>query len=220
MSKSILDQVRQWIPEGATKVAVLTTTGMSDAALTVAADLAIDVLTHRSADEAIDAGYNLLILADEADDVASLTLIAAYTRNDAAAVMPVLDDDNEWMRIAGNVRDGMRPIRNELTEHQRTLAIDPTGTIAAMHHVLTTAANRGVRVLINGTGACAAALVADRTSHQMSKHWMLADATTHAGILAAMARLDRPALATFDINDSHLAALLAVPIVRAASLTS
>lgn len=199
---------------------MLTRDDLSVAALTVAAELEVDVLRDQDADAAIDAGYDLLILADTAPPAAALSVIAAYTRNDASKVMPRMEHDAEWMALAGEVRDRLRVLRGHLVEFDVVLSGDGMSSVSFLYAAMTTAARRGVPVLFNGVGACAAALVADRYLHTAREGMCCADALGEPAVSITLDRIGVPAIATFEIPDTHLGALLAVPILRAASLTS
>ena len=216
----MFEVIRSWLPTGARRISLLTHDEPSSAALTFAAEMEVDVLRGASADAAIDSGYDLLIVADAAPPVAALGVIAAYTRKDASRVMPPMDDDAEWMTLAGAVRDRIRELRPHLVEFDHILAGDDMTSISAMYTMMTTAARRGVPVLFNGVGACAAALITDRYLYTARESMLCADALALPSVTETLDRIGIPALATFEIPDAHLGALLAVPILRAAALTS
>lgn len=216
MARGIFEEVRHWIPEPVSNIAVISRTEPSPQALRLAEEFRVDLLRDGTADAAIDSGYDLLIVADDVGALPALTLIAVFANVNAAAVMSTSEDDDAWMQLTASIRDGMRSVRPHLGEVQSALDVVAEANISAMHLDLLAAARREVPVLINGVGALAAAVTADRVSHAARRWWMVADRTSAPAIDVAMQRTDLPALTSSDIGDALVGALLVVPAIRAA----
>lgn len=172
------------------------------------------------ADEEADAGTDLLLLALTGDDltVPAATLIGLLTRSDAAAVTATDIDDATWMLRCAATRDAMRRGRPLLSDHPALLGAVAGADLAFATGLLVQAAARRTPVLLDGPVSAAAALVAARLSFRAPGWWLPAGVSPDPAHGLALGRLDlEPVLDLRLRGDDGTAALLAVPVLRAAA---
>ena len=118
------------------------------------------------ADEAIDTGADLLVLADVGvgSTTPAAALIGLLTGSDASQVVGRGSgiDDVTWMRKCAAVRDAMRRARPVLGDEVALLATAGGADLAVATGLLLGAAARRMPVLLDGVVSAAAALVAQR----------------------------------------------------------
>ena len=177
------------------------------------------------ADEQVETGADLLVLADVAGGgsaIAAATVVAVLTGTDVASTVGSIGiDDREWMRRCAAVRDTARIARRALADGADIFGLLSTvgsTELAICTGVLTQAAIRRTPVVLDGLGTAAAALVAHRLSPRTAR-WLLAGhVSTDPGHAAALAKLRLRPLIDYAIDvDDGTGALLAVTHVQAAA---
>ena len=224
-SLGAIQDLAAWLGDDAEcrAITILHSTDPSSAAIEMANTFDVRIIENRSdasidVDRVVDAGADVLIFADSSDATITHALIALLTGRDASGVMAPGGDDSAWMRECADIRDALRGMRPDLGDREALLDRHATSEIVWMTRALLHASTRNVPVLINGSAAVAAALVAARISHASRDHWRIADRTTHPAIEAAVERLAIPAVLDIDLQDDPLlAAVLTVPLMWVAT---
>jgi nicotinate-nucleotide--dimethylbenzimidazole phosphoribosyltransferase len=176
-------------------------------------------------DDEVDAGADLLVVVavDPASVAPADALVGLLTRKDAAAVTGrgATIDDARWMRRCATVRDTMRRGRPVLGDHLALLAAVGGSTLAATTGVLLQAAVRRTPVLLDGVVTAACALVAQRVAFRAVGWWAAAHRSPEPAHDLALDRLGLEPLLDLGVRaEDGTAALLAVPLVRAAALSA
>jgi nicotinate-nucleotide--dimethylbenzimidazole phosphoribosyltransferase len=174
------------------------------------------------ADELIDAGTDLIVLADVGvgSTTPAAALIGLLTRTDASGVVGRASgiDDATWMRKAAAIRDAMRRARPLLSDHVGLLAAAGGADLAVGAGILLQSSARKTPVLLDGVVSGAAALLVQRVAFRSVDWWL---AGHRSGDPAMDLALDR--LALEPVLDLRIAvgegvgATFAVPLLRAAS---
>lgn len=180
------------------------------------------------ADAEVDAGADLLVLAAHACtrvDVAAATLVAALLAREPVDVVGSRlrggrHEDARWMADVAAVREGLRTVRRQAAGLD---ASDVLGAVSApvlgvLAGVIGRAAARRTPVLLDGTAACTAALLAARWEPDCVP-WLLAGSrpTSPAGVLALDAVDLMPVLDLKVQLDGAVGALVLVPLLRSAT---
>ena len=171
------------------------------------------------ADEEVDAGADLLVLALPDADLAvpAATLVGLLTRSDASAVTATGQDDAAWMVACAATRDAMRRGRPVMADQVALLASVGGEDLAAATGLLLQAAARRTPVVLDGPVTCAAALVAARLSFRAPDWWLAGHLSPDPAHQVALDRLSLEPLLDLGLRgDDGTGALLAVPVVRAA----
>ena len=171
------------------------------------------------ADEEADAGTDLLLLALPGEDLAvpAATLVGLLTRSDASAVTATDLDDAAWMLRCAATRDAMRRWRPLLADHPALLAAVAGADLAFATGLLLQAAARRTPVVLDGPVSAAAALVAARLSFRAPGWWIASTVSPDPAHRLALERLDLDPVLDLGLRgDDGTAALLAVPVLRAA----
>lgn len=178
-------------------------------------------LGRELADAEVDAGADLLIpaLIGAGHSTPASVLVAALTGSDAAAVTGRGSgiDDAGWTLKCAAVRDALRLARPVLADQLELLAVSAGPDFAACVGFLLQAATRRTPVLLDGLGASACALLAQRIAFR-TPEWCLAAQLSHEPAQAkALDRLSLEPLLDFKIRaGAGTGALLALPLVRSA----
>ncbi|WP_375487055.1 nicotinate-nucleotide--dimethylbenzimidazole phosphoribosyltransferase [uncultured Jatrophihabitans sp.] len=174
-----------------------------------------------SADDEVDSGADLLIVADPDDSIASALVVAVLTGAEPVALLPrgaAATDTDAWIARADALRIG----RRRLTE----LRTDPSALLGALGHprmaatvaLIMRAAARRTAVVLDGTAAVAAALLCHDVQARAGRWWQLADVGADPVQRHAAAELAlRPLLDLAVAHGDGTAGLLAVPVLRAAA---
>lgn len=171
------------------------------------------------ADEQVDAGADLLVLALPGQDLAVPTamLIGLLTRSDASMVTATGQDDAAWMVACGAARDAMRLGRPMLADQVGLLATAGAADLAVAAGVLLQAAARRTPVVLDGPATAAAALVAVRLAFRAADWWLAGHLSPDPAHRLALARLSLEPLLDLGLRgDEGIGALLALPVLRAA----
>jgi nicotinate-nucleotide--dimethylbenzimidazole phosphoribosyltransferase len=174
------------------------------------------------ADEAIDAGADLLVLADVGvgSTTAAEALIGLLTGSDASRVIGRGSgiDDSTWMRKCAVIRDAMRRARPVMGDQVELLATAGGADLAAGTGLLLGAAARRTPVLLDGVVSAAAALVAQRVAFRSVDWWLAAHRTGDPAHELALDRLSLEPLLDLGIHVGEgVGAMAAVPLLQTAS---
>ncbi|MEQ4302156.1 bifunctional adenosylcobinamide kinase/adenosylcobinamide-phosphate guanylyltransferase [Plantactinospora sp. B6F1] len=179
----------------------------------------------RLAEEAVEAGVDLLVLAacGAGTGAAAAAVLAATTGAEPAAVLGRVVtpggqvDDEAWMRRCAAVRDAMHRTRRSPRDAKDVLAELGGGDLAIAAGVLLGATARRTPVLLDGPVGVAAGLVSRDLAGQ-ARHWCLLP--DHGGQPAVEFGADvldlRPLLDLRLGLGEGAAALAALPLLRAA----
>ncbi|WP_320069686.1 bifunctional adenosylcobinamide kinase/adenosylcobinamide-phosphate guanylyltransferase [Micromonospora sp. RTGN7] len=177
----------------------------------------------RLAEEAADAGVQLLVLAacGAGADAAAAAVLAATAGAEPPAVLGRVVteqgeiDDAAWMRRCAAVRDAMHRTRRSPREAKDVLAELGGGDVAVATGVLLGATARRVPVLLDGPVGLAAGMISRDLAGQ-SRHWcLLADAGGHPAVRLAADVLGLTPLLDLRLDLGEGAnALAALPLLR------
>jgi nicotinate-nucleotide--dimethylbenzimidazole phosphoribosyltransferase len=171
------------------------------------------------ADEAIDTGADLLVLADVGvgSTTAAEALVGLLTGNDASRVIGRGSgiDDATWMRKCAAIRDAMRRARPVMGDQVQLLATAGGADLAAGTGLLLGAAARRTPVLLDGVVSAAAALVAQRVAFRSVDWWLAAHRTGDPAHELALDRLSLEPLLDLGIHVGEgVGAVAAADIIR------
>ncbi|MFB9236190.1 bifunctional adenosylcobinamide kinase/adenosylcobinamide-phosphate guanylyltransferase [Plantactinospora siamensis] len=196
-----------------------------EAALTDAAVESALRYGWRLAEEAADAGVQLLVLAacGAGADAAAAAVLAATAGAEPAAVLGRVVtagggvDDTAWMRRCSAVRDALHRTRRSSRGPREILAELAGGDIAIATGVLLGATARRLPVLLDGPVGVSAALITRDLAGQ-ARHWcLLPDHGGHPAVRLATDVLGLTPL--FDLRldlGEGATALAALPLLRSA----
>jgi len=173
------------------------------------------------ADAEVDAGADLLIpgLLGAGHSTPAAVLIAALTGSDAAAVTGRGSgvDDAGWTVKCAAVRDALRLARPVLADQIELLAVSGGPDFAACVGFILQAAVRRTPMLIDGIGAAACALLAQRIAFRTPEWCLAAQLSPEPAQHKALDRLSLEPLLDFKVRaGAGCGALLALPLVRSA----
>ncbi len=171
------------------------------------------------ADEEVDAGTDLLLIALPDPDLAVpvATLVGLLTRSDASAVTATGQDDAAWMLACSATRDAMRRGRPVLADQVALLAAVGGADLALASGLLLQAAARRTPVVLDGPAVAAAALVAARLSFRAPDWWLAGHLSPDPAHALALDRVSLEPILDLGLRGNDgTGALLAVPVLRAA----
>jgi nicotinate-nucleotide--dimethylbenzimidazole phosphoribosyltransferase len=179
------------------------------------------------ADEAVDAGADLLIAGDlgVARGTPAAVLIAALTGAEPVAVVGTGTatglDDGTWMRKTVAVRDALRRARPVAADPAGLLRTSGGADLAAMAGFLAQAAARRTPVLLDGLVVGAAALVAEQLAPGARDWWFAGHRSGEPAHDLVLSHLQLTPLLDLGIRAGcGTGALAALPLVRAAALVT
>ena len=193
-------------------------------AMTVAEATAALALGHRLADEAADAGADVLVAGDMGigNTTPAATLIGLLSGRPAQAVTGrgTGIDDTTLQRKRDAVVAAMARGAGALDDPVLLLARVGSPDIAAMTGYLRRAAQRGLPVVLDGIVSCSAALVAEALAPGSRAWWVAGHLSTEPASSVALERLGLTPLLDLDLRlGEGTGALLALPVLNAAALT-
>ncbi|MFT3900374.1 MAG: nicotinate-nucleotide--dimethylbenzimidazole phosphoribosyltransferase [Gordonia sp. (in: high G+C Gram-positive bacteria)] len=167
------------------------------------------------ADSLVDGGADLLIAGDPVpDDPAAAVVIGTIAVKEPVEVVGTGGvDAAEWIARTTAVRDGMWRARG--STGLELLAVADSAGLAATAGFLAQAAVRRTPVVLDGTGATAAALVADGLAPGAGEWWLAGHVGADPAHAIALTRLGLTPL--LDLGMASGGALAAVPLVAAAT---
>jgi hypothetical protein len=176
------------------------------------------------ADAEIDAGTDLIMLAAPGADTDAAVAVSVLTNTEPIKVLArgtAATDPDAWMERAVAVRDTRRrcmPLRSQ-PDQLLTMIESPRLTVCA--GIALRAAARRTPVLLDGPVAAAAALIAYETQPRAVRWWAAADQGTDPMHELALTRMGlQPLLGLGTGLGDGLAALLTMPVLRAAALVA
>jgi nicotinate-nucleotide--dimethylbenzimidazole phosphoribosyltransferase len=178
-------------------------------------------LGRELADAEVDAGADLLVpaLIGAGHTTPAAVLVAALTGADAASVTGRGSgiDDAGWTVKCAAVRDALRLARPVLADQMELLATSAGPDFAAACGFILQAAVRRTPVLLDGVGATACALLAQRIAFRTPEWCLAAQLSPEPAQAKALDRLSLEPLLDFKVRaGAGCGALLALPVVRAA----
>jgi nicotinate-nucleotide--dimethylbenzimidazole phosphoribosyltransferase len=203
----------------------------SDAVLARAADLGVgvrelDISAGLSAgtgvaDEEIDAGADLLVVAGGDDTAASATLVGLLTGAEPVALLPrgvEAIDASAWIRRAAELRDTRNRLAALRTRPDALLAAAGNPAIGAAAGLILQAAARRTAVVLDGLAPLAAALLCLDIQSRASQWWQVADTSGDRAHRRAVEKLElRPLLDLGTRTGDGAAGLLAVAVLQTAA---
>ncbi|MDT4911032.1 MAG: nicotinate-nucleotide--dimethylbenzimidazole phosphoribosyltransferase [Pseudonocardiales bacterium] len=177
-----------------------------------------------AADDEVDAGADLVVLAADDATNASAVAVGLLTGAEPVALLPrgaAAVDTRAWVVRAEDLRDARRrvaPLRSRPDEF--LMALESPMFAAAVGFVLR-AAGRRTPLILDGTGAVAAALFCFDIQTRVARWWQFADTSTdriHQRVVDELTV--RPLLDLGTSRGDGTAGLLAVAVLRAAATTS
>ena len=173
------------------------------------------------ADEEIDAGADLLLVAASGAGSDAAVAVSVLTNTEPVKVLArgaAATDPDAWMERAVAVRDSRRicmPLRSEPDRLLTTIGSARLGVVAGF--VLRAAARR-TPVLLDGPAATAAALIAYEAQPRAVRWWAAADLGSDPVEELAQTRMGQQAVLGLGSGlGTGLAALLTVPVIRTAA---
>jgi nicotinate-nucleotide--dimethylbenzimidazole phosphoribosyltransferase len=203
------------LPRPSGRIDIEDAMSLDEAAEAVGAGVAI-------ADEAIDGGADLLVLADVGvgSTTAAAALVGLLTGSDASRVVGRGSgiDDATWMRKCAAIRDAMRRARPVMGDQVALLATAGGADLAVGTGLLLGAAARRTPVLLDGVVSAAAALVAQRVAFRSADWWLAAHRSGDPAQELALDRLTFEPLLDLGIQVGEgVGAMAAVPLLQTAS---
>lgn len=173
------------------------------------------------ADAEADEGTDLLLLAAPAAgcDVPAAIVVAALAGLDAPSVVGADGmSDAAWMSTCVAVRNGLRRARPALDDAVALLAAAGGADLAMMTGLLLRAAARRTPVVLDGTAALAAALLAHRCAPDAADWWAVAHRDADPASVQVLRHLDLTPMLDLGLRGRPGAgAVLAVPLIQAAA---
>lgn len=182
---------------------------------------AFDVGTA-AADERIERGSGLLIVADPSPSLASALLVSVLTGREPVALLPrgaAAVDTDRWIMRAESLRDQRRGVAGLRKQPGELLEALETPSLAATTGLIMRAVSRRTPVVLDGPGAAAAALLCHDVQARAARWWRFADRSpdpVHATVLRELSAT--PLLDLGTSAGDGVAGLLALPLLRAAAV--
>jgi nicotinate-nucleotide--dimethylbenzimidazole phosphoribosyltransferase len=174
------------------------------------------------ADQEIDAGADLIVLADVGvgSTTAAAALVGLLTSTDASGVIGRGSgiDDAAWMRKCAAIRDAMRHARPVLADQVALLATAGGPDLAVATGLLLGAAARRTPVVLDGVVSAAAALVGQRIAFRAVDWWIAGHRSGDPAQELALDRLSLEPVLDLGIGVGEgVGAMAAVPLPQTAS---
>jgi hypothetical protein len=154
-------------------------------------DAAIGWGAH-AADALADAGNDVVLLS-AADDLDARVLAACLMGQDVVEALgwphEAGVDDATWMRLAVDLRDGLRRVRGRRAEPERLLRALGSATLAAGTAVVLQSAARRTPVLLDGYGSLVCAVLAVRVARPVQGWLLVPHAADNARVTRALRSL-------------------------------
>jgi nicotinate-nucleotide--dimethylbenzimidazole phosphoribosyltransferase len=174
------------------------------------------------ADDEIEAGADLIVLAGRDDTLAPAVLIGLLTGAEPVALLPRgadAVDSQRWIAQAGQLRDTRRRVAPLRTRPDELLAALSSPVVGVAAGIALRAAARRTPVVLDGTAVLAAALLCVDSQSKARRWWQVADVSPDRSHARAVEQLAlRPLLDLGTRLGDGTAGLLAVAVLRAAVL--
>jgi nicotinate-nucleotide--dimethylbenzimidazole phosphoribosyltransferase len=178
----------------------------------------------KAADEEIEAGADLLVLAGRDESNAAAALVSVITGAEPVALLPrgpEATDSQRWIAQAGQLRDVRRRVLTLRARPDELLAALDSALLASAAGFALRAAARRTPVVLDGRSVLAAALLCADEQPRVREWWQVADTSPERAHARAVEHLElRPLLGLGTDGGDGTAGLLAVALLRAAVLTS
>ncbi len=173
------------------------------------------------ADEEIDAGADLLLVAASGVGADAAIAVSVLTNTEPVKVLArgaAATDPDAWMERAVAVRDGRRACMPLRSEPDHLLTKIDSARLAVVAGLVLRAAARRTPVLLDGPAAAAGALIAYEAQPRAVRWWAAADLGPDPAQELALTRMGQQAVLGLGSGlGNGLAALLTVPVIRAAA---
>lgn len=174
-----------------------------------------------AADEEVEAGADLLLVADPDDSPAAAVVVSVLTGAEPVALLPRgtrATDTHAWIAQAEYLRDTRRRIGELGGRPDELLARLAHPALARTAGFVLRAVARRTPVVLDGTAAVVAALLCNAAQARAGRWWRVADSSPDPVHAKAVAELvQRPVLDLAVSAGDGTAALLTVPVLRAAT---
>lgn len=176
---------------------------------------------RRLVDSEVDSGTDLMAVTGggPGSQTVAAAIIGLFTSSNPVAVSgqgPGIDDTT-WMQRTTSIRDAMHRGTHVKGDPAVFLATVGGLDVAVITGILLQAAARRTPVILDGSVAAAAALIAQRKDFRSRQWWMAASRSTDPALDIALDRLDLDPLLDLKINAvDGTAALAALPLIRTA----
>lgn len=176
----------------------------------------------RAADDEVDGGTDLLVVADPDDSPAAAVLVSVLTGAEPVALLPrgaAAIDTASWIARATGLRDARRsalPVRHDANA---LLAALGRPSLAATVGLVLRAAARRTPLVLDGTAAVAAGLLCHDVQPRAAQWWRVADRAADPVHQAVVRELGmHPLLDLGTTSGDGIAGLLTTPLLHAAAV--
>jgi nicotinate-nucleotide--dimethylbenzimidazole phosphoribosyltransferase len=176
------------------------------------------------ADDEAESGTDLTVLAAHDPTNAPAISVGLLTGTEPVALLPrgaAAIDTQGWVTRAEDLRDARRRVAALRSRPDDLLAALDSPVFAASVGFLLRATGRRTPIILDGTGAAAAALFCFDIQTRVARWWQFADTSDdriHQKVVAELAV--RPLLNIGTSRGNGTAGLLAIGLLRAAAMTS
>lgn len=173
------------------------------------------------ADEEIETGCDLLIVADPGAGPAAAVVVSLVTGAEPVALLPrgaAATDTAAWITRAETLRDTRRRVAELRNEPDRLLAALADPQLAATTGLILQGVALRTPVVLDGTAAVVAALLGHDVQSRADRWWRIADSCpdpVHARAVEEL--LQRPMLDLATSAGDGMAGVLTVALLRAAA---
>jgi nicotinate-nucleotide--dimethylbenzimidazole phosphoribosyltransferase len=173
-----------------------------------------------AADAEVDAGADLLVVADPDRSAASALLVSLLAGVEPVALLPrgtAAIDTAAWVARAEYLRDARRTVADKRDDPAELITALGHAPLAATAGLVLRASARRTPLVLDGAAAAAAALACQRIQPRSGRWWRFADSSpdpVHAQVLEELDQ--RPVLDLATSAGDGTAGLLTVPLLRAA----
>jgi nicotinate-nucleotide--dimethylbenzimidazole phosphoribosyltransferase len=177
-----------------------------------------------TADDEVDSGADLIVLAAHDPTNAPAVVAAVVSGAEPVALLPrgaAAVDTAAWVARAEDLRDGRRRMAGLRNRPDQFLAELQSPVFAAAVGFLLRAAGRRTPLVLDGSGAVAAALFCFDIQTRVARWWQIADTSddrVHRRVVEELSA--RPVLDLGTSRGDGTAGLLALAVLRAAAMTS
>lgn len=174
-----------------------------------------------AADDEVDAGADLLVVADPDTCAAGAVLVSLLTGAEPVALLPrgaAATDTPSWVSRAEYLRDTRRRVASLRSRPDELLAALEHPPLAATTGFILRATARRTALVLDGTAAVVAALLSYDTQSRAGRWWRIADVSPDPVHARATEELvQRPLLDLATSDGDGTAGLLTLPLLRAAA---
>lgn len=176
----------------------------------------------RAADDEVDSGTDLLVVADPDDSPAAAVLVSVLTGAEPVALLPrgaAAVDTAAWIARAVGLRDARRAASQLRHDANALLAAVGNASLAATVGLVLRAAARRTPIVLDGTAALAAGLLCHDVQPRAAQWWRVADRAADPVHRAVVRELGvHPLLDLGTTSGDGIAGLLTTPLLHAAAV--